>query len=36
MAANNPEEVAQAFIPHYYITFDTNADGLAGLFVSLL
>ena len=28
------EEVAKAFTSHYFQTFDTNPDGLAGLFVS--
>jgi len=32
MAAPNPEEVAKAFTNHFYTMFDTNADGLAGLF----
>lgn len=27
------EEVAKAFVQHYYQTFDNNVDGLAGLFV---
>mmetsp|Transcript_9206 Transcript_9206/g.19325 ORF Transcript_9206/g.19325 Transcript_9206/m.19325 type:complete len:124 (-) Transcript_9206:465-836(-) len=26
------EEVAKAFTGHYYVTFDSNVDGLAGLF----
>ena len=30
------EEVAQAFVQHYFQTFDSNVDNLAGLFVSLL
>jgi hypothetical protein len=29
------EEVAKAFVQHYYQTFDANVDGLAGLFVRL-
>lgn len=32
MAAPNPEDVAKAFTGHYYNMFDTNVDGLAGLF----
>jgi hypothetical protein len=28
------EEVAKAFVQHYYQAFDTNVDGLAGLYVS--
>jgi hypothetical protein len=28
------EEVAKAFVQHFYQTFDTNVDGLAGLYVS--
>lgn len=30
------EEVAQAFVQHFYQAFDSNVDSLAGLFVSLL
>jgi len=30
------EEVAKAFTAHYFSTFDSNASGLAGLFVSLI
>jgi len=30
------EEVAKAFTAHYFSTFDSNAAGLAGLFVSLI
>mmetsp|Transcript_49221 Transcript_49221/g.73198 ORF Transcript_49221/g.73198 Transcript_49221/m.73198 type:complete len:122 (+) Transcript_49221:76-441(+) len=26
------EDVAKAFVQHFYQTFDTNADGLAGLY----
>jgi hypothetical protein len=29
------EEVAKAFVQHYYQTFDGNVDQLAGLYVSL-
>jgi len=29
------EEVANAFIAHYYQAFDANADQLAGLYVSI-
>jgi len=29
------EEVAKAFVQHFYNAFDTNVDGLAGLYVSL-
>ena len=29
------EEVAKAFVQHYYQAFDSNADSLAGLFVSI-
>mmetsp|Transcript_1839 Transcript_1839/g.4788 ORF Transcript_1839/g.4788 Transcript_1839/m.4788 type:complete len:126 (+) Transcript_1839:95-472(+) len=32
MASPNPEEVAKAFTNHYYQTFDSNPDNLAGLF----
>jgi hypothetical protein len=28
------EEVAKAFVQHFYQAFDTNVDSLAGLFVS--
>lgn len=28
------EEIAKAFVQHYYQSFDSNADSLAGLFVS--
>jgi hypothetical protein len=35
MATPNPDDVAKAFTNHYYNMFDTNPDGLAGLFVSL-
>ena len=28
------EEVGKAFVTHFYSTFDTNAAGLAGLYVS--
>ena len=28
------EEVAKAFVQHFYQTFDNNADGLAGLYLS--
>ncbi len=30
------EEVAKAFVAHFYQAFDGGADALAGLFVSLL
>lgn len=29
------EEVAKAFVQHYYTTFDTNRAGLASLYVRL-
>jgi hypothetical protein len=29
------EEVANAFVQHFYQTFDNGVDGLAGLFVSI-
>merc|ERR1719191_1570738 len=29
---SSPEEVATAFVKHFYSTFDTNVEGLAGLF----
>jgi len=29
------EEVAKAFVQHFYATFDSNADHLGGLFVSI-
>lgn len=29
------DEVAKAFVNHFYQTFDANCDGLAGLYVSL-
>lgn len=29
------EEVAQAFVQHFYTSFDSNVDSLAGLFVSI-
>ena len=28
------EEVANAFVPHYYQTFDSNIEALSSLFVS--
>jgi len=28
------EEVAKAFVQHFYQTFDTNVDALGGLYVS--
>ncbi|XP_074275225.1 nuclear transport factor 2B-like [Silene latifolia] len=28
----NPEEIARAFVEHYYSTFDTNRSGLASLY----
>ena len=31
---SGPQEVAQAFVGHFYQTFDSNVDGLAGLYVS--
>lgn len=30
------EEVAKAFVQHYYTTFDTNRAGLANLYVRSL
>lgn len=30
------EEVANAFVQHYYSTFDSNVDNLASLFVSFV
>jgi hypothetical protein len=30
----NPQEVAQAFVNHYYQAFDSDAGQLAGLYVS--
>ena len=30
------EEVAKAFVQHFYQTFDAGVDALGGLFVSLL
>lgn len=30
------EEVANAFVQHFFTTFDNGVDNLAGLFVSLL
>lgn len=30
------EDVAKAFVQHFYQTFDSNVDGLAGLYVSAL
>jgi len=36
MAAPNPNDVANAFTNHYYQAFDTNPDGLGGLFVSFV
>jgi hypothetical protein len=30
------EEVAKAFVGHFYQAFDSNADQLAGLFVSFI
>ena len=29
------EDAAKAFAQHFYNTFDTNVDGLAGMFVSI-
>jgi hypothetical protein len=29
------DEVAKAFVQHFYTTFDSNLDSLAGLYVSL-
>ena len=29
------EEVAKAFVQHFYNTFDSNVEGLAGLYVSV-
>ena len=29
------DEVAKAFVNHFYQTFDASCDGLAGLYVSL-
>jgi hypothetical protein len=29
------EEIAQAFVGHFYNSFDTNVDSLASLFVSI-
>lgn len=28
------DEVAKAFVQHFYQTFDANPEGLAGLYVS--
>ena len=36
MAAPNPNDVANAFMAHYYQVFDSNPDALTGLFVSLV
>ena len=36
MAAPNPNDVANAFTNHYYQAFDSNPDGLGGLFVSFV
>eukprot|EP00984_Skeletonema_dohrnii_P016790 scaffold7514_cov112-Skeletonema_dohrnii-CCMP3373.AAC.3 len=33
-ATMSAEEVANAFVQHFYATFDANADNLGGLFVS--
>lgn len=30
------EDVAKAFVQHYYTTFDTNRAGLASLYVRLM
>ena len=30
------EEVAKAFVAHFYQAFDTGVDGLAGLYVSFV
>ena len=30
------EEVAKAFVQHFYQTFDAGVDALGGLFVSLI
>ena len=29
------EDVAKAFVQHFYNSFDTNVEGLAGLYVSV-
>ena len=32
---SSPQDVAQAFVTHFYQTFDAGVDNLAGLFVSV-
>lgn len=32
--SGGPQEVAQAFVSHFYQAFDSNVESLAGLYVS--